>query len=386
MSNNINDFFVPEVLAAGIANGISGMPVFMGSRAVIVDTSLLTNESTGDKIKIPYMSHLGDAEVITSSDDDSEGTVDNVGSDKEEATVKQARKVIDVTKWARTAQGKNDPYPRMSGQCIDVVRRAVEKELITDIFTSGLPLEFDGGTNPIDIDMVVDAQTMFEGEDTDVALMVVHPKVMGSLRKLKDENGHPLLIEPKSLTDAQVRYFCGAPVIQSRLIGVDTAAWSAVTEAGTSPPDLTLSGTPTNTFSLRVEITTGGARGTAKFRYSLNGGKTWIKSNITTAATYVMPGTGTTLNFATGTYVTDNVYTATCSASVYRTAICQAGSMVAAVNGAPEVWTNTNHKKPSYEVGVHWWFANHVYRAMPGLTLPGVVTIKHGISTLSNIR
>jgi hypothetical protein len=86
---------------------------------------------------------------------------------------------------------------------------------------------------------------------------------------------------------------------------------SAVTEAGTAPPDVTLSGTPTKFIDLVVEITTGGARGTAIFRYSLDGGDTWAEEGVTTAATYLMPNTGVTLNFATGTdYTDDNVYTA----------------------------------------------------------------------------
>jgi hypothetical protein len=86
---------------------------------------------------------------------------------------------------------------------------------------------------------------------------------------------------------------------------------SAVTEAGTAPPDVTLSGTPTKYIDLVVEITTGGARGTAVFRYSIDGGDTWAAENVTTAATYLMSGTGVTLNFATGTdYTDDNVYTA----------------------------------------------------------------------------
>ena len=91
---------------------------------------------------------------------------------------------------------------------------------------------------------------------------------------------------------------------------------SAVTESGTSPPDVTLTGDPLAGYRIRVEILTAGARGTATFRYSLDNGTTWSGA-ILTAATYLMTEasatTGVTLNFATGTsYATDNVYTATC--------------------------------------------------------------------------
>lgn len=86
---------------------------------------------------------------------------------------------------------------------------------------------------------------------------------------------------------------------------------TAVTAVGTAPPAVTLTGTPSRFIDLVVEITTGGARGVAVFRYSLDGGDTWAEQGITTLATYLMPGTGVTLNFATGTdYTNDNVYTA----------------------------------------------------------------------------
>lgn len=383
MGNNINDFFVPEILEASIATGLAGMRVFLGSAAVILNTSLLSQKA-GDKVKVPYFNTLGEAEEVSSANDDSEGTVDTIGSDAEEALVYQYRKVIDVTAWARASQGVDDPYPKLVQECQELVMRGVEKRLITNIFTDGTALEHDGGTNPLDGDMVADAKTLFDGEGTQLAMMVVHPKTLGSLAKLRDDVGRPLLTDPTQ-SDPVYR-FGGAVVVESKLVGVDTAAWSAVTEAGTSPPDVTLSGTPNNTYSLRVEITTAGNRGTAKFKYSLNGGKTWSKI-LTTAATYEMPDTGTTLNFATGSaYSTDNVYTATSTATVYRTAICKPGSMVAWLNGSPQVFTNTNHKKPSYEAGIHIWGASHVYRSMPGRTLPGVAIITHGISTLSDIR
>ncbi len=86
---------------------------------------------------------------------------------------------------------------------------------------------------------------------------------------------------------------------------------SAVTSAGTAPPVVTLTGSPLAFYDLVVEITTLGARGVARFRYSLDGGETWAASNVLTAATYLMADTGVTLNFATGTdYAVDNVYTA----------------------------------------------------------------------------
>jgi len=94
---------------------------------------------------------------------------------------------------------------------------------------------------------------------------------------------------------------------------------STVASGGTSPPAMTLTGNALDDGQLRVEMRTGGARGTATFRYctdydAIKGTGTW-SGDILTAATYAMPNTGVTLNFPVGTYQTDNYYTATLNAS-----------------------------------------------------------------------
>ena len=81
--------------------------------------------------------------------------------------------------------------------------------------------------------------------------------------------------------------------------------------SGTTPPTITYSGTLTLAKGVWVKIlTTGGARGTAKFRTYLDGlGVTPVEgSDQTTAATYTIPGTSLVVNFPVGTYATDNVY------------------------------------------------------------------------------
>lgn len=94
------------------------------------------------------------------------------------------------------------------------------------------------------------------------------------------------------------------------VVGVVAPEMTGVTSAGTTPPVVGITGTPNGYHNLRVEITTGGARGTAVFKWSIDGGATYT-TGVTTAATVVLTGTGLTLTFATGTdYATDNVYTA----------------------------------------------------------------------------
>lgn len=85
--------------------------------------------------------------------------------------------------------------------------------------------------------------------------------------------------------------------------------------SGTAPPVVTLTGSPASAIALRVEITLLGTLGIAQFRYSADGGGTYIQSNVATAASVVLTGaaTGITLAFPAGAYVTDNVYVGTCS-------------------------------------------------------------------------
>lgn len=87
---------------------------------------------------------------------------------------------------------------------------------------------------------------------------------------------------------------------------------------GTTPPVVTISGTLSTPKGVRVEITTGGVLGVAVFRVSINNGSTYVASNVTTVATYTIPGTALVLNFPAGTYTNDNVYRAT-AASVLDT-------------------------------------------------------------------
>jgi len=92
--------------------------------------------------------------------------------------------------------------------------------------------------------------------------------------------------------------------------GVQSAALDVVVSAGTFPPPVTLTGTPSGvTGGVVLEITTGGARGTAVFKWSADNGVTFT-TGVTTAASVVLGSSGMTANFAAGPYSTDNVYSA----------------------------------------------------------------------------
>lgn len=99
-------------------------------------------------------------------------------------------------------------------------------------------------------------------------------------------------------------------------IGASAGSNTGVTNGGASPPAVTLSGTPLDDYEGMVRFPQGGARGVATFQVSLDKGRTW-GPEITTAATYVIPDTGLTLNFPVHTYATDHTssWTSTAPAS-----------------------------------------------------------------------
>jgi hypothetical protein len=97
--------------------------------------------------------------------------------------------------------------------------------------------------------------------------------------------------------------------------GVGTAMAALATEAGTTPPNFTLSGTPDRIIDFRAECTTLGARGVFQIRYSLDGGTTWAQSGIVSAASLDIldengVDTGLDVAIENAAAAVDNVWTA----------------------------------------------------------------------------
>lgn len=106
----------------------------------------------------------------------------------------------------------------------------------------------------------------------------------------------------------------GGPVYAVKHSEAGTALSSAaMTLVGTGPA-VTLSGTPADRYSVQVTVVLGGTRGTATFKFSLDAwdanAAAFTQSQVrVTAATYVIPNSGLTINFPTGTYVAGDTYT-----------------------------------------------------------------------------
>lgn len=86
------------------------------------------------------------------------------------------------------------------------------------------------------------------------------------------------------------------------MLGDAFAGLYPVQKQGLGTGELKLTGTPTGSYSVKVEVTTAGTLSTARVRYSLDGGDTWAASNVLVPANgqVVLGSTGVTLSFDPG--------------------------------------------------------------------------------------
>lgn len=100
----------------------------------------------------------------------------------------------------------------------------------------------------------------------------------------------------------------GGPVYAVPLNPTNAGALGSVTHTGTGTGTVTPSAAPAQ--SLQIKITTGGTIGTFQFAVSIGGGA-YGTPVVTTGSPfpYLIPGTLTSITFAAGTYVLNDVYT-----------------------------------------------------------------------------
>jgi hypothetical protein len=104
----------------------------------------------------------------------------------------------------------------------------------------------------------------------------------------------------------------GYTVLSYHRVGRLQTLSTTMRATGPSPPAVTLTLSSPTILALIVDIVVGGARGTATFRTSSDGGVTWTATTLTAAT--VNLNNGVTVNFPVGTYDVDNVYYGTLAA------------------------------------------------------------------------
>ena len=107
---------------------------------------------------------------------------------------------------------------------------------------------------------------------------------------------------------------------------ITTAGVITVTAGG--PETVTEVSSPLDDYQLVITITKAGARGTAEFTYSLDGGSNTSRV-YATAATFVVPGAGIALAFSDATYVLGDTFTGTTTGPAFSSTDAQAAIEVA---------------------------------------------------------
>lgn len=110
-----------------------------------------------------------------------------------------------------------------------------------------------------------------------------------------------------------------------------------ITRVGTGPTITDNASTPFDRYELKIEITTGGALGTARYRYSLDGGRNYSPILVLPVGGAVtIANTGIALTAPVGTYVAGDTYSATTTAPTFTST--QLDLCKTAIDATPLSW------------------------------------------------
>lgn len=400
-----SDILDPQILTEAVQAAFAQKNAFMGSvlvssGAVMVDGSMPKGgpDAIGQTITVPYFGTIGEFEENIA--DGSAATPKKLAQTSETATVVRDTLAFEVTRWAQglaaTDTSLGDPYEESARQAVEAAQRQMDKCIMTAFAASPLALDKYSATVPryLDYNLVVDGKSKMGDEMKSVVAMIVHSQVEADLLKLKDADGRPLLVQ--SQREGEVDRFCGVPLISSDRTPLTGSTMGAVTSSGTTPPVVSLAGTPSGAWEIHIDITVGGASdGTAKFKFSTDGGGTWSAQltvpngggaiALTDTAVDSLVGnngaTGITATFANGTYNADNLYRARANLKCHSLLVQRGAGAFWYNRNALQLKTDENILADTDIAAAHLYRVAHLYRRRRGGTKPGVVVLKHNASS-----
>ncbi len=414
-----NDMIDVQILMDVVRGAFKGKnalvgSVFVSSGAVRVSPTMPEGgqNAIGKKIDIPYFGTIGE---FVPNADGSSVTPSKLGQMFEQATVDRFSLAAEVSRWAQGVGAlmpgaDADPYEEAKRQIMAAAERAMDAIMVAQFATTPLVMDVYSASAPayLNWDLVQEATALWGDEQDQIVAMSLHSQARKDVAKLKDSAGRPLLLADQRDGQQQVTRFGGHPLVLSdRVPLTGSTMTAAMGKAGSAPPDVTLSGTPLGPWKLMIDVTTGGSSdGTAKFRFSTDGGQIW-------SSTYAIPNgggpivlddsahsavadingerpadslvgvngkTGITATFANGTYNADNVYKSIANLKV-TTLISQAE--------AGAFWYNASRLGIQTDVDIladtdiaasHLYHAAKLYRRRRGGSRPGAIAIRHNVS------
>lgn len=413
MANTLStDLFNPEIMTEAVRGAFAQKTAFMGSAlaqlgVVVVNGSMPQGgpEAVGQTIKVPYFGTLGEFE---SNGEDSEATPKKIKQTYEQGTITRDTLAFEVSRWAQgnalVDPAVGDPYAESARQVLSAAERAMDRRIMTAAAASGVYTKnvYSASTpRQLDWDLVVDAKVDGWGdEQDDVVALAVHSRTHADLLKLKDSTGMPFGVDGKPMlmttegTDGTVvTRFQGLRVVVSDKLPLTNSTMGAVSSSGSSPPVLTITGTPLGSFNLVIDCVVGGAHETATYRFSTDGGQTWSANITTAAATVAQPltdtatdsivgvngATGLSVAFAAGTFNADNLWTSTAALQVTSLLLKRRALAFWYASGQMGMETDKNILKHSDIAAMHLYGVAHRYRRVAETTHPGVVPIIHNV-------
>lgn len=389
-----SDVVIADLWNDALEGAFAQKNAFFGSKLAATGVVLINSglegatDKVGETVKVPYFGVIGEFSQI-SSDGDSL-TPKKIKHAAESATVQHWGLAFQPTRWAQSAKARNtDLYKEGARQTVEAASRCMDSVLMTEACkTGGLVKDVFSSGSPryLDYQLVVQARMMWDDAQDDIAGMIVHSLAFSDLLTLLDSNGNPQLTNP---TDGSLPRFCGMPLIVSDRTPLDGSTMGDVTATGTTPPTVTLSGTPNANHNLVIAIETGGARGTATFKFSTDGGVNWSAEMLTAASVSlddsdtadslvgVNGKTGITAVFANSSYNADNEYTSTANLKL-TSLLCKPGSLAFYYDEqALMLQTDRDILDDTDVASMHLYAAPHRYRRYKGGTKSGIVRIRH---------
>ena len=400
------DMFTPQILEDAIRGAFKKKTAFMGSAlaasgAVMVSGTMPrgTSDAIGKTIDVPY---FGTIPAFAANADGSSVTPSKVAQTSEQASIARSSLAVETSRWAQGVAAVDpalgDPHDEAGNQAVEQATREMDSKIITAFATTPLVRDVYSATSPVYLthQQVVRSRSLYADDQDGIVAMVTHSQAESDLAEMLDANGRPLLTETvRDGAQGQTldKRFAGMALVISDSVPLTGSTMGTVTSSGTTPPVLTLAGTPTGPWDLQIDCVVGGAHATATIRFSTDGGNTWsatmatagvgVALALTDTATDSLVGnngaTGITAAFAAGTFNADNLYVARANLKV-TSLICQKLSGAFWYNQAA-LAPQTDHDilKDSDLIAMHLYHVAHLYRRRRGGARPGVIALKHNV-------
>lgn len=411
-----SDMIDVQILMDVVRGVFRGKNAFMGS-ALVSAGAVRVNGTMGEsgqraigkKIDIPYFGTVGD---FVQNSDGNAITPSKLGQMLEQATVDRYSLAAEVSRWAQGIGALNsavgDPYQEAADQILVAATRAMDLIMVTEFATTPLVYDVYDAVNPVFLDwkLVNRAQTLWGDEQDAMVAMAMHSQSKADVAELLDSQGRPLLLVSQGDGQQQINRFAGMPLVLSDRVPLTGSSMTTPMGESTSQPDITLAGVPLGPWKLIIQVMTGGnSDGTAKFRFSVDGGNIWsltytipngggaiLLDDSATAAVADVNGnknqdslvgfngkTGITATFTNGTYTLNALFKSIANLKV---------TDMIAQQDAGAFWYNAERLGLQKDEDIladaditasHLYHAPKLYRRRRGGTRPGVVAIKHNV-------